>query len=161
MLKKEHARTTKLGKRVKEIRVRPDDQDVRELLLEIAEKNPDKKTRAYAYRALVKQSEQAEQFVKRMKKDEELKEKVEKEAGKDGLKAINDIADKSGEGAQGLSGQARWRPQGAAARPVGRQGGPGSRSARTSTGKKVKLSDLRARSSSSTSGRPGAGRAAR
>ena len=83
VLSKDHARTTKMGKLLKKLRGGPDNAGVRALLLDVAENNPDKATRAYAYRGLIRQSEQATGFAERLKDEPELKEKMEKARGKD------------------------------------------------------------------------------
>jgi thiol-disulfide isomerase/thioredoxin len=92
MLTKDHARTTKMGKLVKRLQAGPDNEAVRSLLLEIAEHNKDKATRAFAYKALMKQSEQAASFAARVKDDADLKEKMEKARGKEVVQRVLALA---------------------------------------------------------------------
>ena len=92
MLTKDHAKTTKIGKTLKKLPAGPDDASARTLLLDIAENNKDKPTRAYAYRSLIKQSEMAASFAERVKEDEKLRENVEKANGKDLVKCVLDLA---------------------------------------------------------------------
>ena len=91
-LSKDHARTTKMGKLVKKLEAGPDNAPIRTLLLEIAENNKDKATRAYAYKVLVKQSEVAASFADRAKEDEKLKEKMEKARGKEAVARVLALA---------------------------------------------------------------------
>ena len=92
ILTKDHAKTTKFGKSLKKLQASPDNSAVRTLLLDIAENNKDKATRAYAYRSLMKQSEMAANFAERIKEDEKLKENVEKANGKEVVKRVLDLA---------------------------------------------------------------------
>jgi len=100
-LKKDHAKTTKFGTKIKQLRVQPDDQESLDLLKEIAETNKDKKTRAYAYKSLIKSSERAAQIGKRLKADEDFKANAEKQAGKGAIKAIMALAESSGKDIKG------------------------------------------------------------
>jgi len=94
MLKKDHVRTTKLGKKLKLLPVRLDNRDTRELVKEIAEHNKDKETQAVALRILIKQSEQAADFAARVKDDADLKEKIDAAKGKEKevVKQVLDLA---------------------------------------------------------------------
>jgi thiol-disulfide isomerase/thioredoxin len=92
MLTQDHAKTTKMGKLLKKLQGGPDNAPVRALLLDIAENNKDKATRAYAYRALIKQSEQAATFAERLKDDADLKERMEKARGKEAVQRVLGLA---------------------------------------------------------------------
>ena len=92
LLRKEHVKTTRMGKVVKKLKPGPDNAPARAILQEIAEGNADKATRAYAYRGLIKQSQTAAGFATRVKKDEELKEKMEKARGKETVQRVLALA---------------------------------------------------------------------
>jgi thiol-disulfide isomerase/thioredoxin len=142
ILKKDHARTTKLGKVVKQIPASPLNNDSTSLLKDIAEHNKDKATRAYAYRALIKQSEQAATFVKRLKGDEDLKERFEKARGKDAVKAVETLAASSEQNIKGYQAKLDGDLKGAV--PDITVGRPAPEVvSQDLDGKQVKLSQLR------------------
>jgi len=95
VFKKDYARTVKLGKMVKQLPANPlskEGKEITDLLKDVAENNKDKLTRAFAYKALIKQSEQAADFAKRLKDDEDLKERFEKARGKDAVQFVESLA---------------------------------------------------------------------
>ena len=92
LLRQDHAKTTKMEKVIKKLELGPENAAGVAILREIAKDNQDKVTRAFAYRALIKLSEQAAGVAGRVKEDEELKEKIEKARGKEYVKHILDLA---------------------------------------------------------------------
>jgi thiol-disulfide isomerase/thioredoxin len=92
ILNKDFAKSAKMGKLLKKLHGGPDNAAVRALLLDIAEHNKDKTTRAYAYRGLIRQSEQAAGWAESVKEDAEVKEKMEKARGKEAVNRVLALA---------------------------------------------------------------------
>lgn len=142
ILSRDHAKTSKMGKLLKGLRAGPDNAAVRALLLDIAEHNKDKTTRAYAYRALTKQSEQAAGFANRLKGDAELKEKMEKARGKEVVQRVLALAASSEQDIEGFKAKLDGDLKGVFPDLSVGKAAPEIDTADID-GKKVKLSDLK------------------
>lgn len=82
LLKKDYVKSPKVGKMLKRLQINAEDSETMAFVKSIMESNPDKASRAYAAKALIKANERMLRMADALNQNEELKERLEKAQGK-------------------------------------------------------------------------------
>jgi hypothetical protein len=88
ILNQEHVKNPKLGNKLRRFPASADDAGAMGFLKSVVKENPDKATKAYAARGILKANEQAKQMAEQLKANENLKKQYEKMRGKEAVEKV-------------------------------------------------------------------------